>query len=505
MADFAADLAICYSPSVKGRGQLAPPTIDGERRAMLLEFGLKNFKAFGDTMQAVRFSKLNLICGPNSGGKSSIIQALLLLKQSRTNDYETMYLQAERPGRLVPRGEYVDLGSLLASLHKHELGRQLGITLSYEGHGYTHSGPILAQLIRAELTYAAAQSDVSANISGLKYQLYQDGEVLLDGHWTYDTSVHNHTKIEKHLSIAGIDVSTDMIGISEFGFLPYMYVPGLMPEVAVNWKEASSRQSLLDLVSQLEQRIPQEKIRLLRSLDSRRSFDNVLDSIVYLGPLRSYPARTYTVSGRNRLSTGVRGEFTPNVLYNNPELLGKVNGWFRQFRMPYEITVSKLGDVALTGEYVSVNLIDKHTDTTITLADVGFGINQLLPVIVEGVTTQRHRFLEPEHAIICIEQPEIHLHPRLQAEIADLMIDTSKGHNGKQWIIETHSELLIRRIQRRIEEGALNPSDVSVIYVDSYEDSGSEMTMLRLNEHGEFIDDWPNGFFEESYNEVMGY
>ena len=472
---------------------------------MLLELGLKNFKAFGDAMQAVRFSKLNLIYGPNSGGKSSIIQALLLLKQSRTTDYEAMYLQTERPGRLMPRGEYVDLGSILASLHRHELDRQLGITLSYQGHGYTDRGPILAQLIRAEMTFAYTHPDVSANISGLKYQLHQDGRVLLDGYWANLAEVHDHAKVEKRLAIAGVDVSIDMIGISEFGFLPYLYVPGLMPEVAVNWKEASSRQPLLELVSQLEQRLPEETVILLRSLDSRRSYDNVLDSIVYLGPLRSPPARIYPVSGRDRLSTGVRGEFTPNVLYNNPSLLPRVNSWFRQFRVPYEITVGKLGDVTLTGEYIAVNLIDKHTDTTVALADVGFGINQLLPVIVEGVTTRTHSFLDPEHSIICVEQPEIHLHPRLQAEIADLMISTTKGDHGKQWIIETHSELLIRRIQRRIEEGAISPSDVSVIYVDPRKDSGSEVIMLHLNEHGEFIDDWPSGFFEEGYNEMMGY
>lgn len=472
---------------------------------MLLELGLRNFKAFGDTTQGIRFSKLNLIYGPNSGGKSSIIQALLLLKQSRANDYETMYLQAERPGRLLPRGEYIDLGSFAALIHKHDSNRQLGLTLSYAGRGYTHEGPIQAQLIRAEMTFSAPQSDISANISELKYQLYQDEKMLFDGYWTYKPGIVDNTNIEKHLSIANITVPSDMIGISKFGFLPYLYVPGLMPEVTVNWKEASSQKPILELVDQLKQRLPQQTMSLLRSLDSRRSYDNVLDSIIYLGPLRSYPERIYTVSGRNRLSTGVRGEFTPHVLYNNTELLAQVNKWFNRFRMPYELTVSTFGDTALAGEYISVNLIDKQTDTKITLPDVGFGINQLLPIIVEGVATRSRSFLDPEDTIICLEQPEIHLHPRLQAEIADFMIETSKGSNSKQWIVETHSELLIRRVQRRIEEGSLSPSDVCVVYVDPRETSGSEIIMLRLNDNGEFIDDWPSGFFEESYNEVMGY
>ena len=473
---------------------------------MLLELGLRNFKAFGDTIQAARLSNINLIYGPNSGGKSSIIHALLLLKQSRISDYESLYLQAEHTGRLMHRGEYVDLGSFSALIHKHELSRQLGITLSYDGFAYTHKGPIPAEAIRAEMTFASAKSDIPATISELKYQLYEGGQLFFDGHWTYKASVDSQTNIEKSLSIAGINIPTDMVGISQDGFLPYLYVPGLTPESGINWKEASSRKALVGLVHKLKQTLPPQTVSILRSLQSRYSYENVLDSIIYLGPLRSYPERIYTVSGSNRLSTGVRGEFTPHILYNNPESLAKVNGWFERFRIPYELAVTEFGEVTLAGEYISVNLIDKHTNTTVTLADVGFGINQLLPVIVEGVAaTPRRVFSYPKDSIICLEQPEIHLHPRLQADIADLMIDTSRGEHSKQWIVETHSELLIRRIQRRIEEGSLEPSEVSVIYVDPRESKGSEMIMLQLDEKGEFSDDWPSGFFEESFNEVMGY
>ena len=62
----------------------------------------------------------------------------------------------------------------------------------------------------------------------------------------------------------------------------------------------------------------------------------------------------------------------------------------------------------------------------------------------------------------------------------------------------------MRRIQRRIEEGSLSPSDVSVIYVAPRDDAGSKIELLRLDEDGDFIDDWPSGFFEEGYNEMMG-
>ena len=136
-----------------------------------------------------------------------------------------------------------------------------------------------------------------------------------------------------------------------------------------------------------------------------------------------------------------------------------------------------------------------------TLADVGFGINQLLPVIVEGVDF----FTGTEGRVLCVEQPEIHLHPRLQAHLADLMIANITGRGEKQWIVETHSELLILRIQRRIRERKLEPSDVSVLYVDPNTDEtrGTTITQLRLDENGDFIDAWPDGFFEEDFGELM--
>ena len=475
---------------------------------MLLELGLRNFKAFGDEFQTALFSKINLIYGPNSGGKSSLIQALLMLKQSRKEDYETSNRADEPTGKLKPRGEYVDLGSFSALIHKHDTQRDMEIALSYTGRGYSRDRPrkrINAEKVTAQITFSQVRASRLSDIVGMKYQISHGGSTIFDGLWESHLDENHRIAIRKALTIANIEIPPDLIAISHLGFLPYLYVPGLTPEGGVNWQQASSQESLVGLVRELENRLTPELVDLLRSLTSRWSYDSVLDSITYLGPLRSYPERIYTVSSKNRNSTGVRGEFTSELLYSSPESIEKANKWFERFGIPYILAVDKFGDVALTGEYVSVALVDKHTNTTVTLADVGFGINQLLPVIVEGLTPPTPRYIfEPQNSIICIEQPEIHLHPRLQAEVADLLIETSREDRGKQWIIETHSELLMRRIQRRIEEGILSPSDVSVIYVAPHEDAGSKIELLRLDEDGDFIDDWPSGFFEEGYNELMG-
>ena len=100
-----------------------------------------------------------------------------------------------------------------------------------------------------------------------------------------------------------------------------------------------------------------------------------------------------------------------------------------------------------------------------------------------------------------VEQPEIHLHPRLQAEFGSFLADCIKSKQGNQFIIETHSEHLILRLQRLVREGILKPQDISVIFV-SKKPGGAKAQCLELDENGDFIDDWPGGFFPERLKEL---
>ena len=122
--------------------------------------------------------------------------------------------------------------------------------------------------------------------------------------------------------------------------------------------------------------------------------------------------------------------------------------------------------------------------------DVGFGVSQVLPIIAEG-------FYAPPGSLILIEQPEIHLHPGLQSQMGDLLIDIARSN--KKLIIETHSEHLLLRIQRRITEGSLKPDDVAV-YFFTYTDEGSKIERIHINDLGRF-ENWPAGFFEEDVEE----
>jgi predicted ATPase len=219
-----------------------------------------------------------------------------------------------------------------------------------------------------------------------------------------------------------------------------------------------------------------------------------LDRIDYLGPLREYPARHYIYSGVQSAEVGKSGQMLPDVLYGRPELLLQVNEELERFGAGYELRLSSnaTDDNALEDVF-AIRLVDRATGTNVSLRDVGFGISQVLPVIVESILARNR--------LILIEQPELHLHPRLQSELANLFARSATGPLRNMFIIETHSEHLMLRIQRLIREG-LDPTQVSVVYVDPSQ-RGTRIVPLRLDSDGAFMDPWPGGFFEEGFNELF--
>ncbi|MCU4599327.1 AAA family ATPase [Acinetobacter bereziniae] len=183
-----------------------------------------------------------------------------------------------------------------------------------------------------------------------------------------------------------------------------------------------------------------------------------------------------------------------HIYATKPILINKINDTFLAFNIPYKISIRDLGNNEISGNVVSIELFDIRNNVAVAPSDVGFGIGQILPILVEGWTKK--------DSVICVEQPEIHLHPRLQAELAEFLLNTARENNN-QWIIETHSEALMLRIQKLIRKGVLDANFISILYVDTLK-NGTEVTEIRLDEKGRFKDMWPDGFFEERMNELYG-
>jgi predicted ATPase len=128
----------------------------------------------------------------------------------------------------------------------------------------------------------------------------------------------------------------------------------------------------------------------------------------------------------------------------------------------------------------------------VLITDVGFGVSQILPVITIC-------YYVPEGSTILMEQPEIHLHPSVQAGLADVFIDAVKTRKI-QIILESHSEYLLKRLQRRIAEEQIT-SAAAALYFCDMTNGGSKMTELNLDLFGN-ITNWPDGFFGDDFGEM---
>jgi predicted ATPase len=138
-----------------------------------------------------------------------------------------------------------------------------------------------------------------------------------------------------------------------------------------------------------------------------------------------------------------------------------------------------------------VKLVEARSGLRLDPSDVGVGISQVLPIVVGAVA--------PGGSVMAIEQPELHIHPAMQVALGDLFIEGATKR-GMSFLIETHSEHLILRLMRRIREGSISPTQIVVVFVEPVQ-GGRRFVELGIDEEGDFIDEWPGGFFEESFRE----
>lgn len=247
--------------------------------------------------------------------------------------------------------------------------------------------------------------------------------------------------------------------------------------------------------------------------------------IFYIGPLRHYPSIDDAFKEKEFSKEFSSVQFW-SELKDDEAQKNKLNEWLssKKLNTPYEITVSEIIDTKLVPDFQELNgneqeiyksiekktpnaiarfvsFIDKRNNTKVHNREMGLGVTQVLPII-GAMTSFSNR-------TIAIEQPELHLHPALQCEIADEIIKSYKT-NDNHFMIETHSEHLLLRIMKRMRQTAegkldqdelsLTPDDICLLYIDNDGES-TYLQEMRLSPKGTLLDHWPNGFFEEGYKE----
>jgi predicted ATPase len=190
------------------------------------------------------------------------------------------------------------------------------------------------------------------------------------------------------------------------------------------------------------------------------------------------------------LASAQRGRtISPGFRKKKQSLEERVAYWLKELGLIHSFSVEPIAE----GSNLYQVLVRKSASSAkVLIPDVGFGVSQILPVLVLC-------YYVPDGATILLEQPEIHLHPSVQSGLADVFIDVAKNRNV-QIILESHSEHLLRRLQLRTAERRISPDDTA-LYFCEITSEGSLLTQLDVNMFGE-IRNWPEEFFGDEFGEM---
>jgi predicted ATPase len=432
---------------------------------VLRSLRLQNYRSWKDSGE-ITLAPLTGFFGTNSSGKSSLLRFLLMLKQ--TAESRDRGIQLELGGRSA----YVDLGSMTDVLFGHDKSKTMEMSLSWAGQPWAFETPN-DQFRRAvkelPIKFRAAHS-ISGKTTLCNWMEYSVGDyefgVELDesGKYQIVSEGYNLTRPKGRPFLIGPPVKT-------YGF----------PDSAhLSFTDGDFLQGF------------------------ELSFERTMAGLHYLGPLREDPQRQYTWSGGQPIGVGTRGELVVEALLAARERGLKVHAgpkrhyklenyigrWLKDLGLVHAFKVDEVRD----GTSIYQILVQQSQGSTwVPLTDVGFGVSQVLPVLVLC-------FAAPEGSTLILEQPEIHLHPKVQAGLADVFLDAIKT-NKVQIIVESHSEHFLHRLLRRIAEETVAVGDTALYFCDN-PGQGSQISHLDVDSFGN-IKNWPNGFFGDPLGESL--
>ncbi|MDO4904953.1 MAG: DUF3696 domain-containing protein [Lautropia sp.] len=447
---------------------------------MLTQLRIQNFKAWQDT-GPIRLAPLTVIFGANSAGKSSLGQLMLALQQTarRTERRPALFLG--------DAGSPIDLGGFVDCIHGRDLNRALAFEI-----GWQLPAPLaLGDPCHPRAHYRGEQMRLAVELQAdpqaqpevrrLHYELLTRRQPVLDVSWCRDP-VSNQT----------YRLNTSRYPLQRAERRPW---PLQAPEKFYRLSERCVARY--------------ENAGFLT--DFALATEAMLDGIHYLGPFRHRPQRQHGWDGQTPTSVGQMGEHTIGALLSaqaagrrlacrageEPQRFGEfIAGWLQQLGIIHGFSVHPTD----RHRGFEVRIRTSPHLPEVPISDVGFGVSQLLPALVQA-------FYVPPDSTVWIEQPEIHLHPQVQAELADVFICAIQAtENGlprnTQLVLESHSEYFLNRLQRRVAEGSIEADQVAVYFCRRSGDH-AELDPLRLNAYGE-IENWPENFFGDEMADIAG-
>lgn len=438
---------------------------------MLTELSVRNFKSW-KKIDRMRLAPITGLFGTNSSGKTSIIQLLLMLKQTIESSDRAQVLEFGDDKNLTNLGSFRDV------VYGHEKPGTINFSLNWN-----LSDPLIVKDPESK-----TDTLLTANHLAFRCEVGENGDSRLAvSSFEYDAGGNHFVFKRKGQTGAKYALTNEGDGIhftrtqGRAWDLPApVKFYGFPDQVYAYYQNAGFLSNL------------------------QLAFENVFRGLYYLGPLREFPQRHYGWKGSEPADMGRRGErvvdallasrqkgayISPGYKRKKQTLEERVAHWLKELGL---ISDFKVQQIAEGNNLYAVRVQKTPSSADVLITDVGFGVSQILPVLVLC-------YYVPEGSVILLEQPEIHLHPSVQSGLADVFIDAVKNRNV-QIIVESHSEHLLRRLQRRVAEQTMEPKETA-LYFSEISDGGSKLTALDVDLFGR-IKNWPKDFFGDEFGEM---
>jgi hypothetical protein len=486
---------------------------------MVTRFAVCNFRAFRDWAY-LPLAALTCLVGRNSSGKSSLSHALLLLRQS----IEQRAI-GSRVTQLNMQGPLIDAGTFEDIVYGHNASESVGFSFEVNLRNLGNEDrPQVAQppLIRLDLP----RPSVRPGVRHVSFELRHMARGFKPNYGPVEICLWFSPQPPFGPTLQQLDIK-----IRDFGEMSFRrtigrrrvqhwrtYAKNLPSKGASLLFPAWSFFPMIRPTERNQRKIPEaqrarlNEFLLLTSL-AMQEVDRFITDLRFLGPFRTPPARRYTFSGIAAADTGISGERAVDLLITEFLLHPKtrplsleVSRWMQKLSLANRVKVRPL---AKRSNIFEVSVSGAGPAGKANFADVGFGISQVLPVLVQG-------YLVPRGGTYIVQQPELHLHPDAQAALADFFLFlASRGVNS---IIETHSEYLLVRLRRRLAEKQRAPwvrdshlretvivplkkGDISVVYVGESERS-AHLNRLEIGAGFQF-ENLPQGFMNQSVDDRL--
>jgi len=442
---------------------------------MITSLSFRNFKSWKN-FPNTNFDSLTAFFGTNSSGKTSILDFLLLLKQTLESTDRSQVLD------FGGKNSYTELGSFNDLIYNHEFSESLEFTIAlsflksidiYDTETrktklFSNNKLSFSSLIRQTTAKRLYVQEFNYQFSNKKFIMRKKEKDRYD----YSLTSESTNGAEKYPIKRTVGRGWPLPEPLKFHGFP--------DQIRTYYQNTGF---LFDLQLALEE-----------------SFAN----IYYLGPLREYPQRQYTWTGAQPSDMGRRGERCIDALLASREQGTKISRgrklkqftveeyvayWLKELGLIYEFSISEISE---STNIYQVKVKRNKDSSFVSLTDVGFGVSQILPVLTLC-------YYVAEGSTLLVEQPEIHLHPKVQAGLADVFIDAIEK-KGIQIILESHSEHLLRRLQRRIAENIITNKQAKVFFCENI-GKESHVIPLDVDPFGQ-IRNWPNGFFGDEMEEI---